>query len=336
MRKILIKIALVCICMVLSGYGGYKFRTTIQKSFFYEDEKINFAFKYTNTALETKIFKLSDRCHSSFRIFDLNANQVYPTKKHEVLCSNYSQNYVYLAPRQSIVFKHSFDAKNLSIGSYLLQGFVSNLQAGEYVSFEIIKRPSLNAGLNQGCGPAINKVCEIGLSCNFNVSSVKDMGICVRENSGQILNNKVRLQDPYMYTDSLFVLQNQNSVGFEDQILNTDDLSLYNTELVSIQDFRQIVFNKAFTNIEIKPSQQLITRQQAIFLLYTNLYSRSYPTSLNGIFYLDTINSNYRDYIDWAYSKGITSNKDKYFYPDRFLTRGELLIWIKNFLKLKD
>jgi len=333
MRKSFLLIVLAIINLIISGFGSYVFDTTIQQPFFYSDDQIKFALKYTNRSLETRLLKLNDRCHSSFRMFDNNFNQVYPLNRSEVLCNNYYENFVYLAPKQSVIFRFTLDAKIFKPGKYYVQGLLSNFAPGQQIPFEIIEKPTLVAGLNQACGSAINKTCDIGLECNLKVSHVKNMGVCVNAGSNPILNPKKQFfGDPVLSTTIPSAGMDSNS----GEILNVSDLDFYSHDLVTASDFKQLVFNKALVQIDLADSNKNLTKQQAVFLLYYYLYSKQQPMSLTGLFYLDTIGSNYSKYIDAAYSLGVLDSKEKYFYPNRLVTRSEVMIWINKFLKIKQ
>jgi len=333
MKKTFLFAFTVILSLFISGFGSYFFETTIQQSFFYSDSQIKFALKYTNRDLETRMIKLNDRCHASFRVFDNSFNQVYPLNRSEVLCNNYYENFVYLAPKQSVIFRFSLDAKYFKPGKYYIQGLLSNFAPGKTVGFEIVEKPTLIAGLNQSCGAAVNKTCAAGLTCNLKVSRVKDMGVCVLNNSNPIYNpDKQFFGTPSLTTK----IPKAKSVHKPGEILNVSDLDFYSTDLVSASDFKQLVFNKALVSIDLPESSKNLTRQQAIFLLYYYLYSKQAPLSLTGLFYLDTIDSHYSKYIDASYSLGVLDTREKYFHPNRLVTRSEVLLWIKNFLKFKD
>lgn len=333
MKNLFLLTIIVTLNLCISGFGSYVFNTTIQQSFFYNDSKIKFAIKYTNRDLSTRLLKLNNRCHASFRIFDNSFRQVYPLSRSEVLCNNYYENFVYLAPKQSVIFRFSLDANLFQPGKYYVQGLLSNFAPGKHVSFEIVEKPTLLASLNEACGTAINKSCAAGLTCNLKVSRVKNMGVCVLDNKTPIYNSKKQFfGSPVLSTKIPIELPNSNSGA----ILNVSDLDFYSTDLVTSSDFKQLVFNKALVQIELPESNKNLTRQQAIFLLYYYLYSKQAPLSLTGLFYLDTINSHYSKYIDASYSLGVLDNRDKYFHPNRLVTRAEVLMWIRNFLKFKE
>jgi hypothetical protein len=333
MKNLFLLTIIATLNLCVSGFGSYVFDTTIQQSFFYNDSKIKFAIKYTNRDLTTRLLKLNDRCHASFRVFDNSFQQVYPLSRSEVLCNNYFENFVYLAPKQSVIFRFTLDANLFKPGEYYVQGLLSNFAPGKHVSFEIVEKPTLIAGLNEACGTAINKPCAAGLTCNLKVSRVKDMGVCVLNNTAPIYNPKKQFfGSPELSTKIPFETPDSNNR----EILNVSDLDFYSTDLVTSSDFKQLVFNKALVQIELPESNKNLTKQQAIFLLYYYLYSKQVPLSLTGLFYLDTIDSHYSKYIDAAYSLGVLNNRDKYFNPNRLVTRAEVLMWIRNFLKFKE
>ena len=344
MQKNLTFIAWLLTALCLMGFGGNEFFSTIQKSFYYRDETINIALKYKNTDAQMRIVKFGSKCHSSFRIYDQEMKQVYPLFRDEVKCVNFNKDFVGLAPSQNLVFRLSLEADKLAKGKYFIQGLVSGFRPGQLVKFEVLDRPKTTSGEGESCGKAINKGCDFGLRCNFDNSQVINLGVCTPINSqlstglsqrvlstGSNSGSSLGLSANIKSLDKLGGSQKFSNT----QLLDIDKVEYFANDPLSASEFKQIVFNKTFQKLDLADSNSLLTKQQAVYLLYYYLYSQRYPRSLNGLFFLDTVGAKYTDYIDAAASLGVINMSEKYFYPYDLVTRGEVLKMIDKFLAIR-
>jgi len=336
MSKILFITGQIIVLIIIMGFGGSDFFTTIQKSFFYQDESVNIALKYKNTNRDMQIVSFRSECHSSFRIYNDKMQQVYPLSRDEVKCVNFSKKFVALAPNQNLVFRLSVDADMLPTGKYFIQGLVSGFRPGQLVGFEVLKKPIIDSDLGKPCGTAVNKACGFGLTCSYENSSIVNLGVCVNSGtnlatSGVAQRNSVPVLSANVNSiDKLQINQKFDNL----QVSKLDNLEYFSSDPLSVTEFKELVFNKTFQKIDVADSQNLLTKQLAAYVLYFYLYSKKTPMSLSGMFFLDTIGSKYVDYIDACASLGVISMKDKYFYPYDLVTRGEVVSMIDKFLAL--
>jgi len=251
---------------------------------------------------------------------------------------NFQKDYVALAPNQNLVFRLSLDADKLPNGSYFVQGLVSGFRPGKLMKFDVLNRPQIRSTLNQNCGKAVNKQCELGLKCSFENSKVIHLGVCkaVFEQPVTHISSAKKPTTPGPGVNSRAVDRLGRDQIFENrQILKLENVDYFANDAVTVSEFKKLVFEKSLKKIDLVESNNLLTKQQSIYLLYYFLYSERYPRSLNGLFFLDTVGAKYTDYIDAAASLGVLSMSDKYFYPFDLVTRGEVLRMIDKFLAIK-
>ena len=330
MRKVSYLLVVAVYVLMTSGFGRTPLVTTLSKSFFYHDQKIQFAFSITNPSLSVRTLRFSPNCNASFRIFDESLMQVYPLETQQVKCLNTTNNFVSLAPRQKISFKFELDAKYFNSQSFYLQGLVSGFRPGSMTKFQVLQRPSLYAKHYESCNSS--KICEAGLSCNYGLSAYPNTGLC------EVNPNIANYQSPSPSQQVLAYNQPTDTLVASPAVYpkaKADSTQAILSNLVSVSDFKKTVFNLAFVELPVENSDLILNAEQTIYLLYKHLYSKKYPSSLNGIFYLDTISSKYLDYIDASYSLGVLSQDSSYFYPRRLMTQKLLESWIHKFLGLR-
>ena len=280
MRKVAYLVLVVVYVIITSGFGKNALVTTLSKSFFYHDQKIQFAFSITNSSLSVKTLRFSPNCNASFRIYDESLMQVYPLETKQVKCLNTTNNFVSLAPRQKISFKFELDAKHFTAQNFYLQGLVSGFRPGSMTKFQVLQRPSLYAKEYESCNSS--KICEAGLSCNYGLSAYPNTGLC--EVSSNTANYQIQSpsQQVLAYNQPKDTLVASPAVY---PTANADSKQAVSSNLVSVSDFKKTVFNLAFVEVPIKNSDLILNSEQTVYLLYKHLYSKKYPSSLNGIFY---------------------------------------------------
>ena len=77
-------------------------------------------------------------------------------------------------------------------------------------------------------------------------------------------------------------------------------------------------------------TNRFIKRGEAVSYIVKISYGNFKDSSLDGYRFADTIFSNYRKEIDFAYNEFLDQKNEVYFRPEENLTNAELSDWIKS------
>jgi len=290
----------------------------IPKTSYLENSDIKFSVRVKNMHNSFLNLNFNTNCHFRFRIYK-NKQLVYPRYWYET-CKSFAHNRLFLNKNSSIENEFVIPGKSLNPGTYLVVNTVNNVDLRQVISFEVVKNPTLISGIGEICGGYQNIQCDLGLSCNQSNKGGGQFGICEYSNLrkvddlDQAFISKQSIDKDYKnYLNSFTKLDNSNRFSF-----------------VTMSDFFDTMYYLNPSKLYRSKSNRFIKRGEALSYIVKIFYGNFKDSSLDGYRFADTIFSNYRKEIDFAYNEFLDQKNEVYFRPEENLTNAELADWIKS------